>query len=205
MSGFVVISRNQALHAALCTLHSACSIRQGSPSRLSDFLRLAQTAALSSAKRSATAAAQPACNCLPAHTDDANWEVATLNSLPADHLDHLTQWPTYPPCNSPLGLDVNVLRARVCIADSHRHSRLYRRSLKLALDWSVHRYLWRGQALYIRSLFEANANIREPRQQRVSSIPPSPPSPTGPLQAFLHCDHPMLSLRHNHSLWNTVH
>ncbi|KAG9541943.1 hypothetical protein KCU77_g15867, partial [Aureobasidium melanogenum] len=45
--------------------------------------------------------------------------------------------------------------------------RLYRRSLKLALDWSVHRYLWRGQAMYIRSLFEANANIREPRQQRI--------------------------------------
>lgn len=46
---------------------------------------------------------------------------------------------------------------------------LYRRSLKLALDWSVHRYLWRGQALYIRSLFEANKNIRDPRQQRASS------------------------------------
>ncbi|KAJ0154643.1 NADH dehydrogenase [ubiquinone] 1 beta subcomplex subunit 9 [Colletotrichum tanaceti] len=35
---------------------------------------------------------------------------------------------------------------------------LYRRSLKLALDWAVHRHLWRGQALYIRSLFEANRN-----------------------------------------------
>ncbi|TEY85273.1 hypothetical protein BOTCAL_0014g00020 [Botryotinia calthae] len=34
-------------------------------------------------------------------------------------------------------------------------SSLYRRSLKLSLDWSVHRHLWRGQALYIRSLFEA--------------------------------------------------
>ncbi|THW16035.1 hypothetical protein D6D23_08717 [Aureobasidium pullulans] len=45
--------------------------------------------------------------------------------------------------------------------------RLYRRSLKLALDWSVHRHLWRGQALYIRSLFEANSNVREPRQQRI--------------------------------------
>ncbi|RKU41732.1 hypothetical protein DL546_004882 [Coniochaeta pulveracea] len=43
---------------------------------------------------------------------------------------------------------------------------LYRRSLKLALDWAVHRYLWRGQALYIRSLFEANRNITDPRQQR---------------------------------------
>ncbi|OWP06329.1 hypothetical protein B2J93_4945 [Marssonina coronariae] len=45
-------------------------------------------------------------------------------------------------------------------------SSLYRRSLKLSLDWAVHRYLWRGQALYIRSLFEANKNIKDPRQQR---------------------------------------
>jgi len=43
---------------------------------------------------------------------------------------------------------------------------LYRRALKLSLDWSVHRYIWRGQAMYIRSLFEANKNVREPRQQR---------------------------------------
>jgi len=53
-------------------------------------------------------------------------------------------------------------------ADCRRLRSLYRRSLKLALDWSVHRYLWRGQALYIRSLFEANKNIRDPRQQRAS-------------------------------------
>ncbi|KZM23354.1 hypothetical protein ST47_g5507 [Ascochyta rabiei] len=43
---------------------------------------------------------------------------------------------------------------------------LYRQSLKLALDWSVHRYLWRGQAVYLRGLFEANRNVTEPRQQR---------------------------------------
>jgi len=43
---------------------------------------------------------------------------------------------------------------------------LYRRALKLTLDWSVHRYLWRGQALYMRSLFEAQKNVREPRQQK---------------------------------------
>ncbi|KAH8130014.1 hypothetical protein LI328DRAFT_159634 [Trichoderma asperelloides] len=43
---------------------------------------------------------------------------------------------------------------------------LYRRSLKLALDWAVHRHLWRGQALYIRSLFEANRKVSDPRQQR---------------------------------------
>ncbi|KAF2155151.1 hypothetical protein K461DRAFT_319605 [Myriangium duriaei CBS 260.36] len=44
--------------------------------------------------------------------------------------------------------------------------RLYRRALKLSLDWSVDRAVWRGQALYIRSLFEANRHIREPRQRR---------------------------------------
>lgn len=44
---------------------------------------------------------------------------------------------------------------------------LYRRSLKLALDWAVHRYIWRGQAMYLRSLFEANKHITQPRQQRV--------------------------------------
>ncbi|KAH0544015.1 hypothetical protein FGG08_001783 [Glutinoglossum americanum] len=44
---------------------------------------------------------------------------------------------------------------------------LYRRSLKLSLDWAVHRSLWRGQALYIRSLFEENRNVRDPRQQKV--------------------------------------
>jgi len=43
---------------------------------------------------------------------------------------------------------------------------LYRRSLKLALDWTVHRNLWRGQALYIRSLFEANKHVTDPRAQR---------------------------------------
>lgn len=43
---------------------------------------------------------------------------------------------------------------------------LYRRSLKLALDWTVDRQLWRGQALYIRSLFEANRGVGDPRLQR---------------------------------------
>lgn len=44
---------------------------------------------------------------------------------------------------------------------------LYRRSLKLSLDWAVQRQLWRGQAVYIRSLFEANKDVRDPRQQQV--------------------------------------
>ncbi|KAN0082135.1 hypothetical protein V8E54_003433 [Elaphomyces granulatus] len=43
---------------------------------------------------------------------------------------------------------------------------LYRRSLKLSLDWAVHRHVWRGQAVYIRSLFEANKDVRDPRQQK---------------------------------------
>jgi len=44
---------------------------------------------------------------------------------------------------------------------------LYRRSLKLALDWAVQRNLWRGQAVYIRSLFDANRKITDHRQQRI--------------------------------------
>jgi len=59
--------------------------------------------------------------------------------------------------------------------DKARRSHLYRRSLKLSLDWSIHRYLWRGQALYIRSLFEANKHVSQPRQQRVC-LPPNPHS-----------------------------
>jgi NADH dehydrogenase (ubiquinone) 1 beta subcomplex subunit 9 len=43
---------------------------------------------------------------------------------------------------------------------------LYRRALKLSLDWTVHRHLWRGQALYIRSLFEANKMVTDPRKRR---------------------------------------
>ncbi|KIW61124.1 hypothetical protein PV05_01282 [Exophiala xenobiotica] len=44
---------------------------------------------------------------------------------------------------------------------------LYRRSLKLALDWAVQRSLWRGQAVYIRTLFDANKTITDPRHQRI--------------------------------------
>lgn len=51
-------------------------------------------------------------------------------------------------------------------------SSLYRRSLKLALDWAVHRQVWRGQAVYIRSLFDANKDVRDPRQQKVCSFIP---------------------------------
>ncbi|KAL1958483.1 hypothetical protein VTO42DRAFT_4347 [Malbranchea cinnamomea] len=44
---------------------------------------------------------------------------------------------------------------------------LYRRALRLSLDWAVHRQLWRGQAVYIRSLFDANKDVRDPRQQKI--------------------------------------
>jgi NADH dehydrogenase (ubiquinone) 1 beta subcomplex subunit 9 len=44
---------------------------------------------------------------------------------------------------------------------------LYRRALKLTLDWSVQRSVWRGQALYIRSLFERQKDVMEPRKQKV--------------------------------------
>ena len=44
---------------------------------------------------------------------------------------------------------------------------LYRRSLKLSLDWSIRRDIWRPQALNIRELFEANRDVKEPRQLRV--------------------------------------
>jgi NADH dehydrogenase (ubiquinone) 1 beta subcomplex subunit 9 len=47
---------------------------------------------------------------------------------------------------------------------------LYRRSLKLALDWAVHRNIWRGQAVYIRSLFEKNRDVTDPRLQRVRNM-----------------------------------
>lgn len=56
------------------------------------------------------------------------------------------------------------------LTDNVPCSSLYRRSLKLSLDWAVHRYIWRGQAMYIRGLFEANKHVTEPRQQRVSAL-----------------------------------
>lgn len=58
----------------------------------------------------------------------------------------------------------------ILIKDEITHRSLYRRSLKLALDWTVSRTLWRGQALYIRSLFDANRHVTEPRQQRVRAL-----------------------------------
>jgi Complex 1 protein (LYR family) len=44
---------------------------------------------------------------------------------------------------------------------------LYRRALKLSLDWTVLRHQWRGQALYIRSLFEAQRDVKDIKLQRV--------------------------------------
>jgi len=44
---------------------------------------------------------------------------------------------------------------------------LYRRSLKLSLNWCVRRDIWRSQALNIRELFEENRDVTDPRQLRV--------------------------------------
>ncbi|KAK6360760.1 hypothetical protein TWF730_006884 [Orbilia blumenaviensis] len=63
---------------------------------------------------------------------------------------------------------------------------LYRRALKTSLDWSVRRDIWRPQALAIRQLFEANKDVRAPKQLQVVS-PPSPPihPPKCPPTAYL--------------------
>ncbi|KAI9298709.1 hypothetical protein K502DRAFT_345811 [Neoconidiobolus thromboides FSU 785] len=44
--------------------------------------------------------------------------------------------------------------------------RLYKRSLKLALDWHVTRDVWRKEALNIRSRFEANRGVSAPKDIR---------------------------------------
>lgn len=70
-----------------------------------------------------------------------------------------------PLCQS-LSVPATAVDARKTNTGPLRRS-LYRRSLKLSLDWAVQRHIWRGQAAYIRSLFEANRGIEDPRQQRV--------------------------------------
>jgi NADH dehydrogenase (ubiquinone) 1 beta subcomplex subunit 9 len=41
---------------------------------------------------------------------------------------------------------------------------LYKRSLKLSLDWYIQRDLWRQQALHIRARFEENKNVTSPKE-----------------------------------------
>ncbi|KAG0169034.1 hypothetical protein DFQ30_004027 [Apophysomyces sp. BC1015] len=41
---------------------------------------------------------------------------------------------------------------------------LYKRSLKLSLDWYIQRDLWRQKALDIRAQFEANKHITNPKE-----------------------------------------
>ncbi|KAK9457648.1 hypothetical protein V1511DRAFT_494203 [Dipodascopsis uninucleata] len=43
-------------------------------------------------------------------------------------------------------------------------SSLYRRALRLSLNWAVRRDIWRPQALAIRARFESNKNVTEPRK-----------------------------------------
>jgi NADH dehydrogenase (ubiquinone) 1 beta subcomplex subunit 9 len=52
-------------------------------------------------------------------------------------------------------------------APDHPPRSLYRRALKTSLDWAVHRDVWRGQALYIRRLFEAQRDVKDFKSQRV--------------------------------------
>ncbi|KAI8970504.1 hypothetical protein BDB01DRAFT_815428 [Pilobolus umbonatus] len=41
---------------------------------------------------------------------------------------------------------------------------LYKRSLKLSLDWYIQRDLWRQKALEIRTRFDHNKNITNPKE-----------------------------------------
>ncbi|KAJ6260395.1 hypothetical protein Dda_4621 [Drechslerella dactyloides] len=52
---------------------------------------------------------------------------------------------------------------------------LYRQALKLSLNWTVRRDVWRPQALAIRQLFEANRDVREPKLLKVATTD-SPPA-----------------------------
>ncbi|CEG68260.1 Putative NADH dehydrogenase (Ubiquinone) 1 beta subcomplex 9 [Rhizopus microsporus] len=48
---------------------------------------------------------------------------------------------------------------------SHVQS-LYKRSLKLSLDWYIQRDLWRQKALEIRARFEQNKHVTNPKEIR---------------------------------------
>ncbi|BFZ60726.1 hypothetical protein YB2330_001776 [Saitoella coloradoensis] len=49
-------------------------------------------------------------------------------------------------------------------ANRSRVASLYRRSLKLSLDWVVDHGHWRRYAMLIREDFEANKNVTDPRR-----------------------------------------
>ncbi|CCJ29776.1 unnamed protein product [Pneumocystis jirovecii] len=53
---------------------------------------------------------------------------------------------------------------KLYFSESHRSRvlSLYRRALKLSLDWCIRRDIWRIEALKIRSRFESNRNICDP-------------------------------------------
>ncbi|BFZ54461.1 hypothetical protein PYCC9005_001498 [Savitreella phatthalungensis] len=48
-------------------------------------------------------------------------------------------------------------------ANRSRVASLYKRSLKLARDWLIHRDSWRRQAMLIRERFEQNRDVHDPR------------------------------------------
>ena len=44
---------------------------------------------------------------------------------------------------------------------------LYKRCLKLSLDWIIRRDIWRSEAIEIRQMFDANRNMNDPRQLKI--------------------------------------
>eukprot|EP01087_Luapelamoeba_hula_P006007 TRINITY_DN1614_c0_g1_i1.p1 TRINITY_DN1614_c0_g1~~TRINITY_DN1614_c0_g1_i1.p1 ORF type:complete len:137 (-),score=16.88 TRINITY_DN1614_c0_g1_i1:79-450(-) len=56
-----------------------------------------------------------------------------------------------------------ALLGRSNLAHRQHVCRLYRRSLKTALDWLIDRRLWYTRATEIRSRFRANMNLDDPR------------------------------------------
>lgn len=50
------------------------------------------------------------------------------------------------------------------LTHAQRVTRLYRRSLKHMLSWTVERALWRQEALELRARFDANKGIKDVRK-----------------------------------------
>lgn len=47
------------------------------------------------------------------------------------------------------------------LTHAQRVTRLYRKSLKHLLSWTIDRAAWRTQALQLRALYDANKNIKD--------------------------------------------
>ncbi len=55
----------------------------------------------------------------------------------------------------------------VSVAHRLQVQSLYKRSLKLSLDWYIQRDLWRQKALAIRAQFEHNKHVTNPKKIQV--------------------------------------